>query len=191
MNQSPKSAASVAKEIKRRNRVFSAATKAQRRVLLAQDVIDQIKAAKFVAETGRWVSLSGSWTLGDDTSVQRAILQNDIPECQVCALGSLITSCVLFKNKITIGDYVDEKMDWCNGQHEARVTEEVGLRTVFSVAQLRLIEQAFEQGGGFYSGRLTDQDEVAIKFGKRYSSDNERLTAIMQNIVAHKGWFIP
>lgn len=203
----------VAREIKRRNLAFTKATPAQKRVLLAKDVIAQIRAKLFKVTTGDWVKIPmvDSYQKGTDSdvSLQQALLNRTIPTCEVCALGGLMTSCVLYENQVTLGDYRTRALE-LDGN-------EVGLDELFTKEQKRLIELAFEGNGGWFANVAYDDahdrypDEYprnrrsakldatlfsplecqAISWKHRIPGKTKRLVAIMRNIVRNAGDFKP
>ncbi len=189
----------IKREIARRNRVFSKATKAQKRVLVAKDVITQLKVGKFEARSGMFVTLPYvTRTKGGDASLQVALLQDKQP-CQCCALGSLVLSCTLFANKQTVSDGIafealGEMLDGTTGFGVLKN----GFEKLFSERQFRLIEYAFENGDGYFGfsswedGKLSNGAIArAQDFSARHDDSTELLVAIMKNIIKNKGTFKP
>ena len=104
-------AAKVKIEIQRRNELFKGKTKAQKRGLIAQDVLDQIRKGVIFPESGTWVDFE-TYEISekiDDSKfgMREAILSKEIRSCRCCALGGIVISCTLFKNKYTIDDFSD------------------------------------------------------------------------------------
>lgn len=187
------------REIARRNRAFEKATPAERRVLVAQDVIAQIKAKRFAAEQGTWTDLCPRPEIKHDASFQETFLENQAVKCQCCAVGSLFLGCTLFTNKIEnvevddnweLGDKLFERQKFANG-----------FEKLFSIKQLGLIEMAFEGTTGFFQDddwldiaapKVSEKERIAaVMFHERYADSEKRLIAIMQNIIANKGTFKP
>lgn len=191
------------REIARRNKLFEKAGMAEKRVLIAQDVIAQLKAKRLKAEQGTWTDMSGSDVvrLDVDGSFQQTFLEHKGVQCQCCAVGSLFIGCALFANKISNGEIRD---NWELGEHLfAKRRFDNGFDKIFSRKQLGLIEIAFEGSTNFFddndwtgveaaSASRKEQD-AAYDFYSRYSdaSAKETLTAIMENIVENKGTFKP
>lgn len=205
-------------EIAKRAKAFKSATQAGKRVLIAQDVLDQLKLRKLRATSGAFVDsyiltkmFEQSQGYEDITSIglsqhgqkmkklanesiQELLISNKIPSCKVCALGGLMVSCTLFNNQEKISDF---ETDFANmGSklwHGKRFKN--GLSRVFSPSQLNMIEAAFERGYGYFDSCLTILSEevftTCAAFGRKYPSDSKRLVAIMKNIIANKGTFIP
>lgn len=184
MSTRPLSLSKLNAEIKRRNTRFDRASAAQRRVMVAQDVIDQLKIGRMSACTGTWVDAYDNTVDGTaDANLQKAVLGNEV-SCEVCGLGSLMVSLVLFKNKVKTED-----AEYLNPTSEDSDAPDAGLSAVFSQEQMELIEIAFEQGEGAYDVE-TAVHRAAQAFGEQHEDENQRLRAIMTNIVQHKGEFV-
>jgi hypothetical protein len=179
----------IATQIKRNNAKFKKATDAQKRVLIAKDVLARVASRQYRVQAGQWIAL-GTWFDRRREPAQNLLLEGET--CAGCALGGLMMSCTVFNNKMVtdnfqhydIGRKVKSKRPIPNG-----------LNTFFSNEQLRLIETAFEKGLGFDGwGRAFNnsaQAEAAVAFGSRFRGERTRLLAIMRNIVKNKGTFKP
>lgn len=186
--------------IKQRNVEFKAASAAGKRVLIAEDVLEQLKNNRIKATSGEFVSFDHregyQLPFDNEDSVQEKIFSREIETCQCCALGSLAVSCVLFNNNVTIENAQDQLCNLGDGIFEERKFTH-GLTKYFSRKQLELIENAFEQGEGYFNEcdielvNSSENIEKAIKFGENYENVNNRLKAIMKNIIENKGTFIP
>lgn len=182
------------REIARRNRIFRKANAAQKRVLIAKDVLEQLKAGKIKATRGCFLrirSLSGLLTNRDAAykeSLQATFLRGDIEQCEACADGALMLSCTLFNNKYSTGAPFYNLDVWINSKKSMKNK----LNVIFSRSQLRLIENAFEKGdGAFQKFKKTPEAKKAIQFGRRFSTPKNRLKEIMKNIVKNRGAFVP
>lgn len=193
--------------INENNKKFKSSSKAQKRVLIAQDVIDRINLKQYKASNGNWLSVYEAENYKEQ--FQTAVIENKVT-CQCCALGGLMASCVVFKNDLTV-EQTEYKSDYCD--IFASEDDVIGIKGIFETKQLELIELAFEKGKGFYkldskenkedveSGWLDERQIInlkkkpkakdAIAFGKRFRSPKQRLLAIMENIVKNKGEFKP
>lgn len=186
------------KTISERNRAFMKASKPRRRVLIAKDVLQQIKAGQYRMTSGTYFSRHSSrFTKIDQTS----LLANG-ETCQVCGIGSA------FVSAIRLGNNFD--MNQCE-----LTTLDIKLLLVkyFSRLQLRLIESTFEcwQISGFCSDEFSDffpefydefrkselESNAAVKFHLLHEDDDKYLTpnqnvakAIFQNIIDNKGTFV-
>ena len=180
----------ITKEIAKRNKLFEQASPAQKRVLIAKDVINLIKSGKITPMTGEWVYPSYK-DESDDESFQKTFLKGNVEDCECCALGSMMLSCTLFKNKVKVNEVNGGALDYPNLAHGHR-KDVMGFRGVFPDDQCKLIEIAFECGYGYYGpgndGQISDR---AVKFGNKYRTERKRLLAIMNNIVKNKGTFKP
>lgn len=181
----------IAKIIQANNLAFKKATKPQKRVMIAQDVLAQIKAKKFRAKEGTWVSPSRNLGYGTE-GVREAFAAGEMGHCNVCALGGLFMSCTNLNGGTTFNDF-DSEADEIGYLIEMKNTLSNGLDKFFSYDQLRLIEIYFEGGeGAFQLDELPediDADSV-ISFWENYGA-TDRLKMIMENIVQNKGTFKP
>ncbi len=144
------------------------------RVFLARDVIKQINTGKLIAERMTYFkndTVSHRFFISKENgkeSLQDVLLEEDVAPCRVCALGALWASKVIHKNEAVIED----------GLGSRRALDR-DLRAAFSEAQIRLIEIYFE---GFYG--------VSI-YRDKHLEDEDRMIAIMKNIIKNRGEFIP
>lgn len=178
----------VLKEIEKRNELFKTASKAEKRVLIAKDVIAQINSKRFIPKSGTWTSFTNLWT-DNDNSLRETILSDSSIKCECCALGSIMASCTLFNNKYTNRDTIDR--DWQDTGYEIEYGNRFknGLTNIFSKSQLRLIEIAFESADGYFYNPKTSQERKASLMFKSTMSAKNRLISIMENIVKNKGTF--
>ena len=173
------------------NEEFKKATKAQKRVMIAKDVLAQIKAKRYFAESGEWVKplwsddqKSIDIKLDPNSSIKDAFKSKAINSCQVCALGGLFMSCTNLNNNTTVQDLKDETYIGELVADDDKISN--GLNRIFTQAQLMLIESYFEGGEGYFRGG----NEKTQTFLESYN-DDERLKIIMQNIIDNNGTFKP
>jgi hypothetical protein len=187
----------VAQEIALRNKKFKAATAAQKRVLIAKDVIAQIKAKRLKARTGTWVNpvfrdgrdMDAFEKFDEKTSsVRELFLEKKIPACECCALGAMFMSCTLYNNKTTVADLLDETMDFELIVRSKNNSFSNGLTQFFPKPQLKLIEAAFEGEYGAFQDVCNDKTDL---WYDTLPNDTKRLIAIMQNIIKNNGTFKP
>ena len=183
----------VEREIAKREAIFKKASPTQKRVLIAKDVIAQIKAEKIKPESGTFVMVEKvkgwmpaseaeefyrsynyafnkiSAIEGDDADVRQLYLENKIQQCSCCALGGMFMSCTLYNNNTTL-----ENLGYAGDDISNVLLEETseklsnGLNKFFSVAQLKLIEQTFEgDHGAVLSGMDDGTGEIVDKFTPR------------------------
>lgn len=178
-------------KIKKLNAEFKKASKAQKRVMIAQDVLAQLKAKRYVAESGCWVkpNIDSAWEqkLSHHDSVQELFIEQKIESCNVCALGGLFMSCTNFNNNTLLEDLDFASSELGDLIEEVKLSNK--LNKIFSVKQLKLIEVYFEGNDGyFYENREYDTVKA---FYIKYPSDKKRLQLIMENIVENEGTFVP
>ena len=156
------------------NAKFMKMNKNRRKVVLAKDVLAQLKAKKYIADRGRWVKIfedkgDGTTKIIDARNFNEQFnsfgIQEKIVSCQVCGLGSLLCSLVKINNHATVGDIVSVD--------SLKLFKRLGI--VFSDEEMMAIEIAFERGNGqFYV------DEMFYKLTKEighiyiYKNDNKR-----------------
>lgn len=173
-------------QIKELNDKFKSLSRAEQRVLIAKDVLVQIRAKKYRPNAGSYVNF-GKYFPGDE-SIQKHI---DEVTCNCCALGACLLSTTKYKNKLDFSDTY--RLDATNDSWGL-------LKDIFSPRQLTMIEYAFEVssvgtrvGENYYGTHIDSElEDKCIAFGKvNYDSDKKRLIAIMKNIIKNKGTFKP
>lgn len=171
-------------------------TKAEMRVVIAKDVLLQLKKKKFIPLTGNYCLISKlSKNVRDEDQLQQELKQNNT--CTVCALGACFASSVLKYNDFCVADVdlpdsTDEEVPTVAGSNVAN-----HLRKYFTRKQLGLIEYYFERGmvtpvaTEYFNFRapqyLHDFDISDSRFGRM--DDRKRMTLIMKNIIKNKGEF--
>lgn len=177
------------------NKRFRAASRAERRVLIAQDIIDRIRVKQFKPETGVWAHVDGIGGANSKDSVQTII--NGGSTCECCAVGGMLLSCIAFKNRVTVND-VEEKEalsgnevlgygDWGN-------RDKTGLKKLFGQQQLSVIEYCFEDGQGVASQDdlpSSKIDRIQDYCGNLPGEPDKRMLVIMKNIIDNNGTFKP
>lgn len=175
------------KHIEDTNQQFENASPEEKRVIIAQDVIDRLNADLLIANPGsmmKGVSLMGeelNWADSFKTYINRK-------SCKVCAKGALFCSVIGRVNKISIDDAVSAT----EGNHYDDAAH-MKLRELFTLEQLDLIETAFE--GTSYIGEHTqitsEESEIARTYFYKFIIARERMIAICENIIENKGEFKP
>lgn len=204
-------------KIKQRNSAFKKATAAQKRVMIAKDVIAQIKANRYIPTTGNFVTpefntdkiyltdeeditlpaenLSEIYNEHDtenilnfsEKSLRDSFYDKEVETCNVCALGGLFMSCTLLNNNTKNKDLFGEADDIGTCIEENHVFSN-GLHKFFSKNQLILIEKSFEGSCGYFYG-CEETDDQCQEFYLNYDDDDDRMIAIMQNIIDNNGTF--
>ena len=194
-------------EILNRNAEFKRATNAEKRVLIAKDVIKQINLGRFHAAASRFYQIAAAkpnvYPVAEyllhksektmNNSVQTELLKNNIT-CNCCAVGAMFLSSVLFvnKEKFSMFSYTetDNLVNVLEGEKGA--TCQNGFDKIFTRKQLKLIEICYEQGCGLFnfSGYNLPFVKRINEFCHRHQDRTDRLLAIMKNIISNKGTFI-
>ena len=186
----------------KRNAKFKAATKAERAVMVAKDALRMLDKGKTVASPGDWVKLpdeifeieGGSQALKEEdyNSPQICDLsdESEFTDCKVCALGSLMLSEIRHTNKLTLEDLGDS----IYGLGDEISYNDFGHRLdkVFSYSQQKLMEYAFEGGTGLFEECDIPKCKVVKLEGfyQKYPDDEDRLRAILKNVIKNKGVFV-
>lgn len=182
-------------KINKTNEKFKNATKAQKRVMIAKDVLEQIKTNRYLAKSGKWVETNFSKKSkvseicdSPEISIQDIFKDKTIESCNVCALGGLFMSCINLNNNTTLEDFNQETS---NLGDIIDVDDKISnkLNRIFTRNQLILIEQYFEEGGGYFY--RDDDCDLLDSFVDTYPDEQDRLKAIMENIIENKGTFKP
>ena len=186
-------------KIDKLNEEFKKATKAQKRVMIAKDVLAQIKAERCFPKRGEWVrplwsddQKSIDIKLDPNSSIKDAFKSKAINSCEVCALGGLFMSCTNLNNNTTVGDMKTEYYIGEFVNDDVKISNE--LNRIFTQKQLMLIETYFEGGAGYfksYSHHFSYSDEKLLVIFFKSFDDDERLKMIMQNIIDNNGTFKP
>lgn len=184
----------IPNKIEERNAWFKALSPSQKRIAVAQDVIDQIETEKYKAHTGQYFDISG---LSDECTLQESI-DLEGSSCSVCAMGAV------FASRVRLGNEVEEYDPSGDDITEA-------LEGIFEEEQLRLMEVAFEGYDAAHwfdenygeDGEEVDEDgdtdwfinhdkfHDATTFRYGIKGDNKDvLIAIMKNVIANNGEFV-
>lgn len=175
---------------------FSKLSKAEKRVAIAKDVLQQIRVGKYIADAGRYIYGVDAPDI-EDVYYESDIKKNfsKIKECKVCAMGACLMSATKFANKLKFQDIGSGISDLNNPQVKSL------FKSIFSPVQLLLIERSFEgRTGGSTVGcdvfgldefDFNQQIEKCSDFYHEYPTDEDRLVGIMNNIIENKGTFKP
>jgi hypothetical protein len=194
--------------IAKKNKRFKAMTKPEQRVAIAKDVIAQIKLKRIKALPLTYLvtnptddsDIRGDQILcgvADDTELQ-SVFKEKITSCNCCAKGAIFLAAVERFNNLPINWKTRPFMHGGGYFSGELVTKHLG--EYFSAEQLNMIEGAFE---GFYLGHNRTTREKIYKYATKHGCDvlgdrdenfqyetaEDRLLAIMKNIVRNKGTF--
>jgi hypothetical protein len=166
-------------------------SKAEMRVTIAKDALQQLKAEKIIAVSGSYYGTElidelDKMVVKDDDNKKYKVqaqpfLKKRVNPCRVCAKGALFLSAVRKYNKATLDDVMCEDL---------RVADKI-----FGSRQFDQIEAAFEQWETTKNRFGLAADGVdsitACAFGMKYEDERERLEAILKNIIKNNGTFKP
>lgn len=171
---------------------FGSMNAAQRRVAIAEDVIAGINAKRFIATQGTYVELrEASCELNPDETVDvQKVLAENVKTCEVCAKGAMFIAAVEKFNKFKL-DGIESEFDLSQAlDSEASQCDHLG--KYFSKDTLDLIEEIFEESDDYgYGITVSDEEDLAkAAYVVKYPDAEDRLIAIMENIIANKGDFV-
>ncbi len=168
------------KNIEASNEVFNKATKAEKRVMIAQDCIARINVKLLFPNRGSLIK-------SESLSVNKETLNS--VECQVCAKGGLFASYVGRVNNF------DARTSIC-GWNSPKNDLHRKLSEIFTYKQLSLIEMAFEGRKYLYldnkGNDISFDNKTYIKaesYRNSFESADECLIEICENIIRNKGTF--
>jgi hypothetical protein len=190
---------------------FNELSKDKKAVLVAKDVLAQIAANKYMPNTGAYVHFDYEIDFEGDIKSNF----DKLPQCSVCALGSMLLSCTNLVNILTTDIIINDRI----GHYELKNDDVKELfSSIFSDKQLLMIETSFEGYSDwesytisyikdwfkqdFYYSEASDRyaDDERLIFEEtldcqalflKFDSDQERLEAICNNIIRNNGIFIP
>lgn len=176
-------------------------TKAQRKVAIAKDVIANLHVMKIKSENGYINSNNSNFNNVIYTELEpllefgitpQQIAQKGMESCSMCARGALMLT------KVAKFDQYDFDGVCSLGYIDQDDTLDA-LKDAFTGHELELIETFFEgsnyitSDNNYYDG-LGLVTDLGLKVQGNWTSiwdDKDRLLAIMQNIIDHKGEFKP
>ena len=168
-----------------RNAEFEAMTPQQKRVTLAQDVLAQMAAGRFIATRGTYLEPDGGGSLAEeDADKDLSEILVDVETCDVCAIGSLFFCAVMRADKIKVGN--KERIT----KYGARLRDlgydyHTYLEQFFDAFTAEAIECLFESGYCYDKyGRYRSVPESASR------NADSRMTWLMQNIAANNGQLV-
>lgn len=181
------------------DKIWHLLTDAEKRVLIAKDVIIQISTNIYKPKTGAYINLIK--TFDEDESLHDKDVKSNfekIKSCEVCALGSLILSSTKYANKVNFTDIYNSTFIRNKNIKDLLIS-------LFSSEQLCLIEVAFEKkyqrdsdnfgrtianDNGYNFDIKLEEDINKAKFiYKNIHNHHDRMIAIMNNIIENKGTF--
>lgn len=162
------------KRIEKTNELFNSSTPEQKRVMIAQDCIDRIKANLLTPKRERLITMPNYENVNQENV-------NSVT-CEVCAKGGLLTSYVGRVNNF------DESCHIGNSEYNSAHKK---LLEIFTLEQLAIIEYAFEGQQHIHSVDIPFGMSGALRgFYNSYVTDEERLIAICENIIKNNGDFV-
>lgn len=177
---------------------FDALPMRQKAMLVAADVIAQIKMKRFKTSKGVYIDNIhipvGMEDLSTASDEGKKLLHKSA--CTVCAKGAIFMSSIQMSNKMSLIDVKSIAMahydhNWSgvhNNPTNVRISKKItDVDRIFTRANLDMIEAAFEKDACF----AKSESGASRDFGYRYEKSDVRLVAICMNILKHNGEFNP
>lgn len=142
-------------------------------VAICRDVIQQVKIRNYRADRIAYVSFVNIRSDESEGDLKEHLEEFESGGCEVCAIGAALVSKVRLYNSFDIRNVhrVDDNVGFINDY----IIRE-NLHDIFTIDFLYEIERHFE-------GSLDGYEY----FVEKYDSRNERLVALMQNIITNNG----
>jgi hypothetical protein len=160
----------IARSYYKNNKAYEQASPASRRLMIAKDALQQLKAGRFTAKQGTYLYAG---ELAEESGITETaqlhtLLHNPTlkSSCTVCARGALLLSAVRFRNDVTI--------DPLGGTSENSQVDEFE-------DQQYTIESAFEDDDSDWAGDFLSEKEM--------QDPDKRLELILKNIIRNSGTF--
>lgn len=158
--------------------------------VLAEIILAKNEAFNSMSKTKKRIAID------QDIDAQQLMLKNKFPQCETCAWGACVLAIAHLGDSLTVGDLNEMQED---PDYAYKVKDKV--LSIFTPEQVAMIEAAFEKIKTYlpFSGSVNSSSNYvedinlnsSSEFGRSFNTDDERLRAIMQNIVDHKGTFVP
>lgn len=170
------------KSIEERNAAFQALPLNQKRIKIAQDALSLLLAKRYVAKAGDYFD-ERNLSYGDQVC---DALASGKYKCECCALGALLVGHAWNCDDLTVRAAYRLGLAGDASGFQKR------FQGIFAPEQLLLIESAFERTNRNDAHSIIFGDPVnAIEFGEMFKTDRSRLIAILENIIANDGLFVP
>lgn len=187
--------------IEERNKAFNKLSIANKKIAIAKDVIISLKAKKMYATNNGYffLNLDGSKfnfkTEGLKKVDLQDIIHNKALDCSVCAIGGIFAAKVNIANQCKVTLRIKQNIWNTKMSADSLILndEELiqNLKGIFTEKELRAIEYAFEgcDIGDTFTHDENFPDEKYKQFYKKYKTSNNRMIAIMNNIIKNEGTF--
>ncbi len=123
------------KYVEESNEKFLAASRAEKRVMLAEDVLKQLKSER-IRPISKYLMLHRDTDVHTDREL-RDVLKEE-PKCHVCGIGALFVSAVGRLDKLSTLAFFDA------GEPQHAVHNYMGAHDLFDRSELEIIEYFFE-----------------------------------------------
>lgn len=172
-------------------------SKNEKAIAVAKDVIAQLKRIDIPLHVQRenGYIVAPLSVIPEEACDLQAIVDNVQGSCRVCALGATVLSAARLFDQIPAMDVLRPGHRGEGGLQVLSDREDMFdalVRTgVFDDEECALIEAAFEKTWAWNKEASDEKIGRAMSFGKGFESDSDCLIAIMENVIANDGHFVP
>lgn len=162
-------------------------TNAEKRVAIAKDVLENLDRLK--VRQGNYICGTLLEEVDPKDNAQEKVKAIQA-YCTVCALGACLLSHIRLWDRVMMGEIAGTYPTlYLNVQYAGTTAP---LKRYFTQRQLNLIESAFEMRPMNKEHAASDEEIAQAKFfGLGYINSQNRLKAIMENIIENEGTFKP
>lgn len=182
--------------VEERNEQFEKLSVTKRRIVIAKDVLNQMRTGFLVPKSGIYVRSNELSKASNDDLELKEVFDKD-KRCIACGIGSLFVCSVKLFNKLKLAD-VATNYSMFSPFEISKENIHQYLKEYFSEFELDKIEAAFEKTDSLYNrsiytkGKITTITNASKYFDTPAGSNlngKQRLKAIMNNIIKNNGIF--
>lgn len=168
---------------------FTALPRKEKAVLVAKDVLKQIRYSKI--KVGKYGYMELILEDADDYELDVQTNLDKIETCKCCLLGACMLSTTKLGNQLTF----NQLDNFADNKKALRL-----LRKIFTPKQMLMLETCFEGyswtasriGRDRFEADLTEEERNACSlFYINHGSSEDRVVSAMKNLIKNKGVFIP
>lgn len=160
-------------------------------VVIARDVLKHLRGLRL--REGWYIKGSVCEDISEKSLKEHVDLVQK--ECEVCLLGACLLSKIRLYDEVdldAISSRTHKTTSFCVDFYVDRDRALRLLFDVFSEEQMDLMETVFEKGiVPFFPEAGEDELNRAVAFGQRYKTKKACVKAVMENVIANRGYFDP
>lgn len=174
---------------------FNKLPKNEKAVLVAKDILKQIKKGKYLAEIGGYIS---AYFTDDKIKINDQIQKQfkEIDHCKVCQIGASLMSYIRLGNELTFKDLeIHDKRISIEELNNKKVKK--ALLSIFTKRTIAMMEVCFEQvydkectnaARDLFNYKLAAEDiDECINYTKNINTGKDKMIKICKNIIKNNG----